>query len=614
MKKRIAQVVVGLPVEGPFDYSIDQEFRDRVAVGDRVYISFNRRNRIGFIIGLKQSSSFKRLNPILSLLDDEPSIDAKALQLTKTMSEYYGCSWGEAIETYLPTVLRKKKPIQAYSSQTISQDKRHPGQVTLLHDVTLSKRWPYLISQIKEVLAQRQSVIFLVPEISLIDDIKQKLDNPFDCPKIILDKKKSPQKELEQWLQIKRGEASIIVGTRSGVFAPAPRLGLIIVYDEDNDAYKQEQTPHYHVRQIAQMRAKIDKSSVLYVSSAPSAEIWEHCKKQKWSKVVYQKEILNDLQIIDMTNYNPRKTSILSYPLQIQLEKFLKENKKILLYFNRKGFSTLTRCNQCGRTLRCERCDVNLTYLYSKKMMVCRHCNFTMILPKVCPQCQSSYLRSMGIGNEKLESELARHYPDAKVLFYDKEHEILPLQADIVIATRAITKILDRISFGLIAVLDFDAEIHHHDFRSAHKAFALLVQLRQSAKEKLLVQSRLADNYSLKAAKKMDFDFFYKKELNFRKELGLPPYRHIISIGLRGVQEEIVFEQSQDLFDKFNHNLPQEIEISDPHPEGSPKLRDQYRYAILVKTKSVKKALEFIHPIIKGFKKHNCVIAVNVDP
>jgi len=221
----------------------------------------------------------------------------------------------------------------------------------------------------------------------------------------------------------------------------------------------------------------------------------------------------------------------------------------------------------------------------------------------------------MGTGIEKLESEAARFYPAARIHCLDKETNSLPKRADLIIATQAILKWQHSFRPELIAVIDYDGALNHFDFRSGEKAFSLLVHLRNLAKEKLLIQTRMPDDYGLKALRKMDFNGFYRQELKFRKELSLPPYQYLIAIGLRADKEETVFELSNELFGRLETQRPKGVEISDPHPASLPKLRDQYRYTILLKAKQVKPILTFIKKVLKSLKRRKGVfISIDVDP
>lgn len=616
MSNKIAKIVVGLPVDGPFDYAVSKDFRDRISIGQRVRVSFNRRNRVGFVVGSAHRSAFKKLNPILSLLDGGPALDSQAVKLAKMFSAYYGCSLGEAMEAFLPAPLRRDRFSlnSIVSPKTIGKDIPADNRTILIHDQTRYKRWPFIIEHIKKVIDKDERVIVLVPEKSFIKETVSLLTKELSCSLAVFDKKLAPKKELEQWEQVRNGNFSIVVGTRSAIFAPVANLGLIVIDEEENSAYKQEQAPHYHVHEVAGMRAAIDQCRIIFASSLPSAETWEQAKKGKWKKINFQDDNEGKVQLIDMNNYNPRKTSILSFPLQNTIQKTLEDNGKIILFMNRLGFSTQTHCQQCGFILKCERCNVNLTYLYSKKVMVCRHCNYKKELPKVCPECRGSYLRSTGRGVEKLESEVARLYPSARITHYDSQSKAFPKNADIIITTQAIFRRHEKWRVELVAMLNFDAQMGHVDFRCGHKSFSLLVHLKQFAKNTFLIQTRLMDNYCIKAIKNMDFAKFYREELKLRKELELPPYKHLVALGLRGINEEAVLKNCTDLFEKLEKNAPKDITISDPHPDVNPKLRDQYRFIILLRGKSVKNMLALIKSTLKTLRRKSAIITVNVDP
>ena len=275
----------------------------------------------------------------------------------------------------------------------------------------------------------------------------------------------------------------------------------------------------------------------------------------------------------------------------------------------------MTRCSHCGHTLKCERCEANLTFMYSKKILTCRHCNYRRALPKVCPQCHKNYLKSTGSGSEKLESEVSRLYPQARISHYDRDSQRWPSEAQVIIVTQAVFRKEAAIKAHWVAVLQFDSALSRGDFRGSQKAFSLLIHLRRMAQEGLLVQTRMMDNECLKAAANLNFDQFYNEELKTRKDLEFPPYRHFIAVELRAKNEETVLQQSQQLFERLTENLPKTIDVLDPQPNPIPKLRDTYRYTIMLKTESTAKALEGVKGILKNFKrKTGTIIAINVDP
>ncbi len=619
MDNTIAQVVVGLPVAGPFDYFIPTGLRQTIKVGGRVWVQFGHRRKVGYVIGFACQSRWKKLKNILTVIDETPVLNEALLNLTQKISDYYACSRGEAIETVLPDLIRQGKAVKIDAEKTPEGEALNDSGaagLALIHSPHLTQHWSWTIPAIKKCLTGNQRVIFLVPEVILIDDIVSKLKRDLSIDDVVvLDRRLTLKKELEEWQRIKNNQARIVVGTRSAIFAPVNQLGLIVVYEEENSAYKQEQSPFYHVRDIALWRAKEEKCRVGFISAVPSLELWQLARRKPFKKEIIPSSKKSKIIILDLLNYHPRKTPLVSFPLRNQIERTLKDRGRVILFMNRLGFNWLTRCPKCQHTLRCRRCSTNLIYSYAKKKLICRLCHETMSFPKECPQCHSASLKSMGLGIEKTESELARLFPQARVRRYDKEVPHIPPDFDILVATQAILRETGKISIPLVGVLQMDAELNRHDFRSAERAFDLLVHLEQLTSEQLIVQTKLSDNYCLKAAAKMDFKYFYKEELNLRRELSLPPFRHLVAVGLRGIKEEIVSQLAQEFYNGLLRDPPRGIEILEPHPDVIPKLRDKFRFTILVKGKSVEKIVRLIRERLKEFKKkQGVVISVNVDP
>jgi primosomal protein N' (replication factor Y) len=612
MIKSIAQVVVGLPLEGPFDYSVDENLLSEIAVGKRVYISFNRRKRVGYVIGLIEKSAFEHLNPILSILDEVPSLDVKALSLTRQFSEYYGCSWGEAIEAYLPAFLRKSKYIVERENEIQINFDGVKASTQMLCELDEQKKWDTLCNEIKNTLASDRGVIFLAPEVSQAKRLFNKLEELADSS-VIIDKKVSVKKEKENWEKIRRGETRLVVGTRSAIFAPVKRLGLIVISHEGDSSYKQEQSPHYHVNKVAELRSQIEGCKVLLEGAAPSVETWFCCQG---SRIIPAGERGKnaDVQVIDLSNYDGQKGSLLSPPLQNEIRGSLEKNQKMLLLMNRKGFSTMTACNECGFSLKCPHCSVNLTYMSSAKVLVCTHCTFKEVLPNVCPQCNHAYLRSVGVGIERMASTVGKFFPEAKVAVFDKDTKKVPRSADIVIATQAIFKWGEDAKFSSAVFLDFDAELNRFNFRSSQEAYTKLIRLQLLAKEKAFVQTRNPDNVCIQAVQKGKAEIFYDQELLYRKDLELPPYKHMAEIIVRGVKEESVCQYSQELFALLEKNKAEGVIIMNPHPDSMPKLRDQYRYNIMLKSESPVKMLEDIKSSVKNIKRRNIIVTINIDP
>ena len=612
MSNQIAQVVLGLPVEGPFDYAVHSELRKNIQVGQRVLVSFNRQKRVAYVVALKARSAFKKLNPILEILDNIPSVTPKRLALAEKMHQYYGCSLGEAIETTLPKVMRQRRAV-ALEAPALPEDQRR-ASFCLWQSFSLEAQWAHVREAAQATLARQEGVLLIVPEKDFQKRLEEKCRPFFKEKLFVAAEKPKVQEEVDLFQKLYRGESCVYLGTRSAVFAPMPRPGLIVVFQEENSAYKQEQSPRYHAGLLARLRAEIEPCRLLLISAIPSTESYKRARSAQWEFKEDPVAKKAGVQVVDMTNYNPRRSWIVSFPLQNQIQKYLEEGKKVLLFLNRRGFSLRTQCNQCGYQLRCERCDISLTYIYAQKKLVCRGCQKATDLPKVCPQCRSTYLRSTGSGVEKIESELARIYPQAHVAVFDRESQRLAAKANLVVATQAILREQDHFRPDLVAVLNIDSALHHFDYRSWHHAFTLLVRLYHMAADKLLIQTKLPEMVHIRAIKNVDFKLFYQEDLKQRKELSLPPFSFILTVGLRGKVEEAVFEAASALHAVLEKEKPEGVEVLDPQPDAVPKLRDQYRCIIMLKAKSLPKVHRLVKAVLKKFKKRNVIVTLDVDP
>ncbi len=614
MLNKVAHIAIALPVQGHFDYAVPESLQDKIQPGQRVVVPFRRGKKTGFVVGLAASSTFKTLKPIIKILDISPSFSREFLELGKRFAGYYGCSIGEALDTMLPDSLRTSRMMAVEFAD--AEIPAHPqAETLLLHDPTFAERWEVIGEQIENVLSEGKGVIVLTPEVFQAQPIRERLQKRFNVPVVVLDKQLKAKDEMRDWIFLRQNKASLAVGTRSAVFAPVVNLGLIVVLDEENSAYKQEQSPSYQAGDIAKLRAEVCGAKLILVSASPRAEIWQAALEGKARKISLPAQPHSQTQIVDLNNYNPQKTSIFSFPLRNMMDKILADRGRAVLILNRRGFSSMTRCNQCGHSLKCGHCNIPLTYLFSKKQMVCRRCNFATDIPKVCPSCKSSYLRSVGTGIEKLESDLARIYPASRISRFDRDSARYPADADIVVATQAAFRYLENSPPDLIALLQFDDELNRVDFRSAQKAFSILIFLRHAAKKKLVVQTYQPNSYIIQNAIKLDFDSFYREELKFREELQLPPFTHFVAIGLRGVKEEDVLKQANDLYEALAQQQLKSVEVSEPQPSAVAKLRDKFRFTIMLKAASQADILSLAKAVLSDFKrKKDVVITVQVNP
>ena len=610
-----AKIVVGLAVSGPFDYIVPSSFAEKAKIGSRAWVDFRNRKIVGYITDLSHKTNIKKLKNILGLIDDFPLLSGNLLLLTKKLSDYYCCSWGEAIETALPEALRKGRPAPGIECEK-NKPKEYIPETLLIHDLDGHARWGIYLQRIKETLTNNQSVIILLPDIPSLQKAKSFIDKNIPYPSGVFYRKQP--RELDEWLKVKRGEVKVVIGTRSSIFAPLSDLGLIIIDEEQDSVYKQDQAPHYHARDIAFMRAGIEKTKLILGSPSPSLESFYLAKKNR-IKYLFLPRTKNfpETKIIDTKRLpygEKRKNLIFSKALTDSMYSILAQKGKTLLFLNRKGFATYAACHNCGKPLRCPRCNINLVYHFKENILTCHYCNFKMELPKICPSCNSGYIKFSGVGTEKIESELSRIFPQAKIQQLETKQDADTKDADISVATSSIIK-NGHYNFDLIGVLALDNSLNRVDFRASEKVFALLIGLLGLTDKLILVQTDFPEYHLFEALVKKDVNFFYEQELKQRKQLKFPPYRHLILIKLRGKNEEKAKEASYVLFEKLKGcSKNKSVQIAAVGPGQPAKLRGNFYWQILVAASDAKKAVAFLKIYLKDFSHSGIIVTVDVDP
>lgn len=610
-----AKVVLGLPVEGPFDYIVPEQLHNKIKPGVRVWIMFRTQKKLGYVVKLSRESSIKNLKKILEIIDDCPILDKNMLLLTKALSEHYCCSWGEAIETALPDGLRKGRKISLAGNPAVGINLGKKDSV-LIHGLNVNSRRELYIGQIEGALKDNKSVIILLPDVNSALNTKEFILSKLNVNLSVLYRKKT--EELEEWVRIKSGAVNIVIGTRSAIFAPVSNLGLVIIDEEQDAVYKQDQVPHYNAREMAIMRVNIEKAKLILGSSCPSLESFYLYKKNKIKYMLIPRiRDFPEIKIVDMKFEHGRRNSrdiILSKYLQDAVAANLNAGGKTLLFLNRKGFATFATCHNCGLLLRCPRCNINLVYHFKENVLRCHYCNFKIETPSICPDCNSGYIKFSGAGTEKIESELSRLFPTARIKGLDKQDIRGLKDIDIFIATSAIIK-ETNLNFELVGVIGIDNALNRIDLRASEKTFALLMGLLNLSEHKLVIQSRLAAHNCFQALLKKDFDLFYKEELKQRKQLGFPPYKHLVLMKVRSRIEEKAKKASLSLFEKLNMDAKSKgIEILSVNPGQPSKLRGNFYWQILIKASNLRKVTQFLKINLKDFPHSGIIVTVDVDP
>lgn len=613
-----ANVVLGLPIDGPFDYLVPAGLENKIVVGARIKVNFRNKKEVAYVVGLSQLTKIKKLKEILGLLDQEPVLDKNMLLLTKELAQHYCCSWGEAIETALPEELRKGK-IKGDGSVFLGLDVRKTNPSPLVRHVFLQgqDRMPFYLKEIKEVLVSKQSVIVLFSDIAEAEKAKEEIHKSLGVDAFVSFRKQP--NELEAWERIRKSDYAVVLGTRSSIFSPVNNLGLVIIDSEGDSVYKQEQMPHYHAREVALMRAQISGAKVILGSNCLSLESFYLAQKEKVKfEIIPSQAAYPQVKVIDLRRlaYAERKSkSIFSKFLTDAIYATLGEKGKILLVINRKGFATVAACHNCGALLKCPRCNINLVFHFEENKLKCHHCNFKMEVPKICPSCNSGYIKYSGTGTEKVESELARIFPQAAIKILEEEkEEAVSVDADIVVSTPAVAKQGGHLNFDLVAVLAIDNSLNRVDFRASEKTFSLLVGLVNLTSKKIIIQSANANHHCFQSLINNDPLLFYKKELEQRKQLNFAPFKHMILLKIRGPNLDNVKKASGDLFQKLNNIATSSIKLLSLNPGQSPKLRGNFYYQILMRASSAEKASHFLKLHLKEWYYSGIIVTVDVDP
>ena len=486
----------------------------------------------------------------------------------------------------------------------------------LIHDLDGHKRWEFYLEQIREVLAQKKGAIILLPDIDSIPRVEDKLKG-LEGVSISILYRKAPD-ELGEWLRARSGEANVVIGTRSAVFTPLKDLGLIIIDEEESPVYKQDQVPHYHAREIALMRMELEKIKLILGSSSPSLESYFLVKKERIKyQLIPRSRDFPEIRLIDMKSerrFSKDKKIIFSKYLMDSVFTSINAKEKVLLFLNRKGFATFSHCHNCGKVMKCPRCNVHLVYHFKEGKLSCHYCNFKMELPKICPECNAGYIKFSGAGTEKIESELSRLFPQAKIKDVESHQHLDINEADIFVATSAVFKQED-LRFDLTGVLGIDNSLNRVDFRSTEKVFAVLSGLLGLTDKRFIIQTGAPAYSCFQALQKKDPGSFYDEELKQRRQLKFPPFKHFILVKVRSGKEEKARDCANSLFEKLrNSSKNKGVKVISVTPGEHAKLRGNYYWQILLATDDPVKANKFLKISLKDFKHSGIIITVDVDP
>jgi len=654
-----AEIVLNLPLEKSFHYRIPPALLAKARPGMRVEVPFGPKRLSGFIIGLIADCAVANPRDILSLPDDEPVITTELMALARWISANYLCSIGEALGSIIPAALKTPKkylkiPFQEPGAKasniytpspfalTTTQkeavlnikasidSKKH--EVFMLYGITGSGKTEVYLSAIAETLAAGRSAAFLLPEISLTPQFISIVKNRFPGVVGLWHSKISAGEKYASWDRARKGEIKIMLGARSAVFAPLQDIGLIIVDEEHEPSYKQEQKPAYHTRDVAVERARINGAIAIFGSATPSLETFHKAKEGKIKFLELPVRIDNrplpKVRLIDSSLLH-KKSKILSSAMVEAIEKVLARREQAIVFLNRRGFSPGVMCRHCGNVWQCPSCSVSLVYHKAPEGLRCHYCDYHQAWPGICPSCKSNDIAIFGVGTQKVEEELKKIFPQGKILRMDKDttrkagvyeqayKDFKEENFDILLGTQMVAKGFDFPRVTLVAVVDADTALYLPDFRSSERTFQILTQVagrsgRSSLGGEVVIQTRHPEHYVLKAAEKHDYLSFYKQELEFRRELRYPPFSEIVNIILRSKKDEKAKEAAAEaeLLLRAIKDSGASFEILGPGPASREKLHGYFRWQIILK--GSKDTLMDAAKAVKG-KDFSSGVLVSVD-
>jgi primosomal protein N' (replication factor Y) len=488
----------------------------------------------------------------------------------------------------------------------------HKFSGMLLHGVTGSGKTAVYLAAMRSVLEGGRSAILLVPEIGLTPAVAADLHQIFGDEVAILHSALSNRERAEQWHRIKRGEAQIIVGTRSAIFAPVADLALIIVDEEHDASYKQEETPRYHARDVAVVRAKMASAVVVLGSATPSLESYFNAKQDKYALIELPDRVrdrpLPEVEIVDMRLefQETGKEQVISRKLTAEINERFDRKEQVMILLNRRGYSPVVLCRACGKKLECANCAIALTHHKREHKMVCHYCGFTARVPKVCTHCGSEYVYFLGTGSEKLEERLHGMFPQARIARLDRDtvrgHEDFERtlnalnegEIDLLVGTQMIAKGHDIHGVTLVGVVGADVALGLPDFRAAERTFQLLTQVAGRAGRgqfpgKVILQTYFQDHYAVQYAARHDFVGFYEKELRFRSWMHYPPYSALANVLVRCDKLDQALDWSGKLGRWFDSSRHENVRVLGPAAAPILRLKQHYRYHFVLKSPSREK-------------------------
>jgi len=639
----LVQVALDIPTEKTFTYLVPVPLRDVVGIGSRVAVPFGGRSLVGYVVSLEGEADVSSVKEIEGTIGEGPVFCAADLPFYTWVADYYLHPLGKVLAEILPFRGREgsrrikaegegKTPgdggrvseavgvrhlLNADQRRVLDEIRRAVDggsfQSCLLHGVTGSGKTEIYLRLIAHVMKENGGVLYLVPEIGLTGQLISRLRERFPSePLAILHSGLTTAKRREAWLSLLRGGVRLAVGARSAVFAPVGNLRLIIVDEEHDESYKQDERMRYNARDLALVRGRMTGATVVLGSATPSVQTYYHALLGRHRLLVMPRRVeerpLPKVDIVDLRLERGEKDEeslILSRYLRTAMRETLNRGKQVLLLLNRRGFHTLRLCRECGGVVRCRNCSVSLIYHAAEGVLRCHYCDYSVRAEAVCPACGGGPIVSYGFGTERLAEAVSRFFPGSRVARMDRDttkgrgsHEMIlgalgRGEIDILVGTQMVSKGHDYPGVVLVGIVSADTALHLPDFRAAERTFQLLTQAsgrggRGEDPGRVIIQTFNPGHYALQWAKNHDYAGFFRQEIDLRRQLGYPPFSRLVQFLVSGPGEEKTVEAALLLAAEGKRlmgtlGLRENVEIVGPAEAPIARLRGRYRRHLLLK-------------------------------
>lgn len=663
MPSKFAEILLPKKI-GPTDktltYSIPEFLKD-VGIGQLVEVPLRNRKEKGIITSIHSKKPSYSTKEIERIIPNAPHLAEWQIQLMHWIADYYFAPLFKSLRLFLPASFVRKKKLKALPTEesalmeqelkfkhTLSEEQQKAIQtikstdkkICLVHGITGSGKTEIYLHIVENALKEGKQVLILIPEISLTPQMCQRFQAHFNEKTVAIHSQLTPKQKEQAWQSIHQGEAKIIIGSRSAIFAPFQNLAYIIIDEEHDNCYKQDQSPLYDAKEVAKKMAELLNITVVMGSATPTLETYYQATSGEIELIELSQRPTKDnlslpkAKIIDLrAEINKKNYSIFSEDLQHLIEEKLSAKEQIILFLNRRGAASAVLCRTCGFVVNCPNCDIPMTYhrkmnveggIYNAERLVCHHCAHMDYPPKSCPQCKSAYIKFIGLGTQRVEEEINKLFPEARTLRADRDTTQKREQfkhmyetfkkgdADILIGTQMVAIGLHFPKVNLVGIILADVGLTIPDLRSSEKTFQLITQVAgRAGREKqgqAIIQSYLPNHYAIQAAANHDYHGFYEKEIALRKELNQPPFNKLAKITFKHNDNKKALNATVKLF----HEL-EELNITNDSdhevhyfPALIPRLHNKYRWHILISGPNPSKLLRKIKDFNGG--------AVDIDP